>query len=414
MKKSNKKLLLIMFAAIFAASYYVYATTILYDSEEVSFDNSSSGMSSTNVQDAIDEIYKAATSDCRIGYSKGTETDNTYICNKTSEVTTSTITFDSSNVSYDNSESGIESSTVQGALAELSSSLSERYCKVGYKKINETNTNYQCVITQLCKRATTLHTAICPESNAGCRSAGYYEGGKQGTSTIKYGNLGTSGEFPQPGDAFDCDVNNDGVWDPITERFYYVREKGDTSYLIYYSNVSEGVATTEEKEYPFSTQQAALDLGYTCTEERGCSVYGPLVAYEQLPSITQWSHPFLKMVADRNERFFKYSNEYLFEYKDKAACFILASDIEYACGVAPEDIMLGALEGRCEYFFENTLFDKMGSDYWLETITTNSQGEINNDAMVTLSAFNTIFQYPIDYLNAVRPVIKVLTSNLVY
>ena len=86
----------------------------------------------------------------------------------------------------------------------------------------------------VCRRATTLHTAKCTDSSAGC-----YSGNSVG-STITYGSKGTSGSLSS-GDAFDCDVNNDGVYDEDTERFYYVTSNGDNAVLIYYSNVSSEV-----------------------------------------------------------------------------------------------------------------------------------------------------------------------------
>ena len=41
---------------------------------------------------------------------------------------------------------------------------------------------------------------------------------------IEYGNLGKSGDDPISGDAFDCDVNGDGIYDSETERFYYITD----------------------------------------------------------------------------------------------------------------------------------------------------------------------------------------------
>ena len=102
----------------------------------------------------------------------------------------------------------------------------------------------------ICKRATTLHTEECTQTDATnyCSGVGYTTSGSKGTSTIKYGNLGTSGTLTS-GDAFDCDVNGDGVYDSNTERFYYVSDyyntstksfESDTAVLIYYNNVSSG------------------------------------------------------------------------------------------------------------------------------------------------------------------------------
>ena len=99
----------------------------------------------------------------------------------------------------------------------------------------------------ICKRATTLHTEECTQTDATyyCSGAGYTTSGTKGTTTITYGNLGTSRTLTS-GDAFDCDVNGDGTYDSSTERFYYVSDyyntstksfENDTAVLIYYYNI---------------------------------------------------------------------------------------------------------------------------------------------------------------------------------
>ena len=72
----------------------------------------------------------------------------------------------------------------------------------------------------ICKRATTLHTEKCTQTDGSmfCSGAGYTASGSKGTSTITYGNLGTKGSL-NSGDAFDCDVNGDGEYNSDTERF---------------------------------------------------------------------------------------------------------------------------------------------------------------------------------------------------
>ncbi|MBQ9023881.1 MAG: hypothetical protein IJ105_01515, partial [Bacilli bacterium] len=60
---------------IISSSISVYAANYLYSSSEVSFDNSSSGISSDNVQGAIDELYQNASDysslESRIGVLEG-------------------------------------------------------------------------------------------------------------------------------------------------------------------------------------------------------------------------------------------------------------------------------------------------------------------------------------------------------
>lgn len=85
----------------------------------------------------------------------------------------------------------------------------------------------------VCKRATALETATCSRTSIGCYAAGYYNGGSKGTTTITYGNLGTSGTL-SPGDAFDCDVKGTGT----TNRFYYLTDLDSTTAILLSSTFS--------------------------------------------------------------------------------------------------------------------------------------------------------------------------------
>ena len=55
--KDNAKLILIVTIAVVLASGATYAATTMYDSNAVSYDNTASGLRSTNVQSALDELY---------------------------------------------------------------------------------------------------------------------------------------------------------------------------------------------------------------------------------------------------------------------------------------------------------------------------------------------------------------------
>ncbi len=59
--KENAKLIIAIFITIVIASGATYATTIMYESNIVGYDNTTSGLNSNNVQDALDEVYSAAT-----------------------------------------------------------------------------------------------------------------------------------------------------------------------------------------------------------------------------------------------------------------------------------------------------------------------------------------------------------------
>ena len=117
-------------------------TNILFNSNVVGYNNSSNTISKNDVQDAIDELYEAVTSKCYVGYTKGNVTSSSYTCTKKSKSSVSTV-FDSSNVSYDNSN-GISSSNVQGAINDLIDEIG--YCDNSYSKQNETSSGYDCII----------------------------------------------------------------------------------------------------------------------------------------------------------------------------------------------------------------------------------------------------------------------------
>ena len=111
----------------------------------------------------------------------------------------------------------------------------------------QAGTKNNSITTAMCKRATILHGS--------------------------YGSLGTAGSLSS-GDAFDCDVNGDGVYDSDTERFYYVTDvDAKTAVLIYYNNVEAGVA----KDSAFSAYDSSNE-----------NWHGPVTAIKQLPTTSQW------------------------------------------------------------------------------------------------------------------------------
>ena len=92
-------------------------TNFLFDSNRVSF--SSDAMKSKNVKTAIDELYAAVTNGCYVGYTKGTDNGTTYVCNKAISDSIGEIDFDSANVKYNNGTSGLSASNVKDAIDEL-------------------------------------------------------------------------------------------------------------------------------------------------------------------------------------------------------------------------------------------------------------------------------------------------------
>ena len=116
-------------------------------------------------------------------------------------------------------------------------------------------------VTRKCQRAKTLHSITCTSSS----TEGYCKAGNRKDS-ITFGQIGTSGKLAS-GDAFDCDVNGDGVY--ATERFYYVSDlNSSTAILIYY---------TYTNRYPYNAQSSN-------------SYSGPITAVGALPTTTKWSN----------------------------------------------------------------------------------------------------------------------------
>ena len=174
-----------------------------------------------------------------------------------------------------------------------------------------TSKNLVCVKAQ----AGTLHEETCQRTGSGtngtegCYKNGYRLNGTKGTTTITYGNLSTSTTL-NPGDAFNCDINGDGVYDDTNERFYYLRDNGSNAVLIFYTNFqgTNGIGTNGSYHYA--------------------------EAETMLPTTTQWNNI-----------------ETLFD--GKPARFISQDDIETACNMT---LATSGAISDCEFLFENTTF----------------------------------------------------------
>ena len=270
----------------------------------------------------------------------------------------------------------------------------------------------------ICKRATTLHTEECTWNNATyyCSGAGYTTTGTKGTSTITYGNLGTNGTLTT-GDAFDCDVNGDGVYDSNTERFYYVSDyyntstkafESDTAVLIYYNNVSAG--------NPSNSATYAYD-------NSGENWHGPKTSITQLPTTTQWSNISLKsttrtILNDKNTNTTTGgtlpSN---FSYKGYSSRLLTIQEIRQGTGV--NDIptwKVGELDSFT-YLLENTKFsNNINTSYswWLE----NSRSDYFENAWFVHGYYRYVYNNYYTVSNArvsgVRPAIEVSKTNIEY
>ena len=269
----------------------------------------------------------------------------------------------------------------------------------------------------ICKRATTLHIEKCTQTDSQyfCSGAGYTASGSKGTSTITYGNLGTKGSL-NSGDAFDCDVNGDGEYNPETERFYYVSDyyntstksfENDTAVLIYYNNVSAGSPSNN------------TTYAYDSSNENW---HGPRTAIKQLPTTSQWNNVNLKSslraILNEND-----GNTTIggtlpsnFSYEEYSSRIPTLKEVQKACNIAIDsENKIGMLD-KCYYMFENTVFysDSMNSwAFWLETpyaTGNNNVFHVNGDGKNITSnntVSNTIYQ-------GVRPVIEVSKKNIEY
>ena len=222
---------------------------------------------------------------------------------------------------------------------------------------------------KLCKRATTLHTEICSnEDNSGyCQSDGYAL-----NDTITYGSLGTTGTLAS-GDAFDCDVNGDGVYDSTTERFYYVSDMtngvttdSNTAVLIYYNNVSDGTVA--------SNSLYAYDSS-------GSNNNGPVTAVKQLPTTSQWSNVSLtnttRAITNENGGNITSAGDLptVFSYEGYVARLLTVQEVSTGCEFTVGNYTIGELSKKCKFLLENTKYSlntiaTYGS--WLENPNSNS------------------------------------------
>ena len=268
----------------------------------------------------------------------------------------------------------------------------------------------------ICKRATTLHTEKCTQTDGSmfCSGAGYTTSGSKGTNTITYGNLGTTGSL-NSGDAFDCDVNGDGEYNSDTERFYYVSDyyntsaksfENDTAVLIYYNDVSMG--------NPNNNTKSSYDRS-------GENYHGPRTAIEQLPTTSQWSNVSLKNTTraiishtDGNTTLNNISLPDNFDYSKYSTRLIAFQEIKESCNNSIATWKTGELD-NCNYLFENTRYSGINGywGYWLENPFI---GTPNGHAWYAEGDGRYISIQPVSTtsLIGVRPVIEVSRKNIDY
>ena len=260
----------------------------------------------------------------------------------------------------------------------------------------------------MCKRATTLHKEICTNSDRSyyCQADGYIL-----NSEIEYGSLGTKGTLAS-GDAFDCDVNGDGTYDPETERFYYVSNAtngittdNDTAVLIYYSNVSGGLPSS------------SATYAYDSSNENW---HGPVTAVQQLPTISQWKTTLTNTKRQITTETGTTSTTggtlpTAFSYDGYAARLLTAQEVNAGCGFTVGTSTPGELSVKCKYLMENTRYASSNITNvggWIE----NPQSSSSDIAWRISSAYRGICLYKANdaYTHTVRPAIEVAKSNISY
>lgn len=261
--------------------------------------------------------------------------------------------------------------------------------------------------TKLCKRATTLHKETCENTDTSgyCQADGYSL-----NSEIEYGSLGIAGTLTS-GDAFDCDVNGDGVYDDATERFYYVSDMtngittdNNTSVLVYYNNVSGGVASN-------STTYA-----YDSSNK---NYYGPRTAIQQLPTMTQWKTTLKntkrQITTETGTTSTAGGSLSEFNYDGYAARLLTAQEVNVGCEITAGSYTTGELSKQCKYLMENTKYSNANSrsyGEWLETPDSFSSIYIFrvNGYTRRVSASNADSAINL----GVRPAIEVQKTNISY
>lgn len=262
----------------------------------------------------------------------------------------------------------------------------------------------------ICVRATELHTEICKEnSNMYCgMNTGYND-------NIIYGNLGASGQL-NSGDAFDCDVNGDGVYDSETERFYYVSDyynpntnEFDNKYaaLIYYS----GYYNSGNNSGPTNSRGSSYSSS-------GHNDYGPTTAVSYLPKADNWKTVSLinKERQMRNQLGGTTADGYdlpKFTYNNVSARLITIQEVLNGCGTDFNSLRNSNSLSSCTYLLEQSLYSR-GLSNAISLIVTETPVSFGhyyawelNTSYVDVSTYQTT-----GYSYLIKPVIELDKNSL--
>ena len=217
--------------------------------------------------------------------------------------------------------------------------------------------HYEIIV---CKKAASgsLHTETCGISSSnGCALLDYDE-----NDTITYGTI-PSVNSPFPGDAYDCDVNNNGNFE-ATERFYFLRntDNGNIA-LIHYTSFDENGRTSG----------ISTNIDYS---------YNNALTY--LPTSSTWTNPKLRSMSGNVTR------------------FISDDDMEIACGSSIETDNNSYLS-NCYYILENTKFynnNASNSGIWIgdgSYLANASDFIVSNSESESVSSARPVIEIP--YVN---------------
>ena len=224
--------------------------------------------------------------------------------------------------------------------------------------------------------------------------------------------MGTSGTLTS-GDAFDCDVNGDGVYDSNTERFYYVSDyyntstksfESDTAVLIYYNNVSSG-NSNNKTTYAYDSS--------------GENFHGPRTAIKALPTTSQWSNISLKNTT-RSISNESGSNTTTggttpsnFSYAGYATRLLTIEELRIATennGIPT--FQVGEID-NFTYLLENTSFSNENNfAWWLENVRSDN----SRQAWSVNGYYRTVYGNTVEDISStgVRPAIEVSKTNIEY
>lgn len=261
--------------------------------------------------------------------------------------------------------------------------------------------------TVMCKRATVLHKEVCANADMSgyCQADGYSL-----NSEIEYGSLGTKGTLTS-GDAFDCDVNGDGTYDPDTERFYYVSDltngittDNNTAVLIYYNNVSGGVASN-------STSYAYY--------ESNENWHGPQTAVKQLPTTIQWKTTLTNTKRQITTETGMTSTQggflSVFSYERYAARLLTTQEVSAGCGFQIGNYIVGELSTKCKYLMENTKYSNENNLTYGIFLENSYTADSSNAWDINSTSRHVGNSYVFDNVSyGVRPAIEVQKSNISY